>query len=293
MLKPESPFVTGTASDTVFGQLCCMLKFLGTDLDTLLKDYDTDPFAVTSCMLPQGVGNSVPKPRKPYNQGRKADKIEAMKKRKDEKEKDKIEIEKVLNDNIWDNIEMTASKTVTDEIVRNSINRISGTTGGDGFSPYSVFETFYDDFAYFHLYVYIKEGFGELVTDGIKLMGRHGFGKDASLGRGRFTIVGEPDKLQIDKPYNAVYTLSNCVLEGIDCEMYYNICTRFGKHGGGEKNPFKNPVVMAKQGALLYLSGLSEPYIGKSVRGVSYNYDKNTVHQGYSLYIPVEVKNDY
>ena len=148
-LKPTSSFVTYPASDTVFGQLCCMLKLMGKNLDELLQDYDTDPFAVTSCMLLEGKGNAVRIPKKPLSDGEKAAKIKAMKDRKAEKEKNKISIENILNSCIWDNSEIKNFKKI--EIVRNSISRISGTTEGEAFSPYPVLETFYDNSAYFHL----------------------------------------------------------------------------------------------------------------------------------------------
>ena len=285
-LKPVSPFVTYPASDTVFGQLCCMLKLMGEDLNELLHDYESEPFVVVSNMLLNGTGSTVPKIKEQY-EGKRAEKVAQMKERKKQKQKDCVLITDVLNGIIDNVFSISASKTA--QIVRNSISRISGGTEGEGFSPYSVFETFYNADACFHLYVYAKDEYLELVTRAIKLMGKFGFGKDASTGKGRFTVDENIASIEIDdnKQYNAVYTLGNCVFEGINCEMYYDICTRFGKHGGGDSKPFKNPVVMAKQGALLYMQNIRNPYIGKAIKGLSYY--ENTVHQGYSLYIPVEV----
>lgn len=287
-LKPKSSFAQYLASDTVFGQLCCMLKLLGEDLDSLLRDYDKDPFAVVSCMLLDGMGFAYPMPAEKLR-GDKREKLQKMQERKKEKKKKFINIENILLNGTADREEMPLVSH-TAEIVRNSISRQTGTTGDD-FAPYSVFETFYDSDTFFHLYVYAKDDKKELVTQGIELMGKYGFGKDASLGKGRFVIENiEEFSITSGDNCNAVYTLGNCILEGIGCEAYYNLCTRFGKHGGdaGVQNPFKNPIIMAKQGALLFMKDVDKPYVGKAVvEGISHN---KAVHQGYSLYIPLEEK---
>ena len=288
-LKPITPFSTYPASDTVFGQICRMLEYSGEDMDKLLADYESEPFAVVSDMLLQGAGSAVLESKKHFD-GNRADKVKEMKDRKKRKAENMTLIESVLNGRLNEKIPLTTFKTM--QVVRNSISRDSGGTEKDNFSPYSVFETFYYNDVRFHLYAYIKDEYIELVTKAITLMGEFGFGKDASIGKGRFLFEGiEECHVDNNKPYNAVYTLGNCVLEGLKCgNMYYDVCTRFGKHGGGERRPFKNPVVMAKQGALLFMRDIDKPYIGKAIKGLS--YDEKTVHQGYSLYIPVEVKND-
>lgn len=69
-----------------------------------------------------------------------------------------------------------------------------------------------------------------------------------------------------------------------------------GRHGDRlsvSGKPFKNPVIMADEGALLFphdmAAALARPYLGAAVRGVS-KIQENTVHQGYSLYIPVRLE---
>ena len=292
MLKPVSSFVTYPASDTVFGQICRMLEYDGVDLNELLANYESDPFAVVSNMLLNGTGSAAPEIKEQYK-GSRSEKVAQMKERKKRKQKNCVLITDILNGIIDNAFSISASKTV--QIVRNSISRSSGSTDKEGFAPYSVSETFYRADARFHLYVYVKDGYAELVTNAITRMGEFGFGKDASTGKGRFVVIGEPESVTvpINESHNAVYTLGNCVLEDVPCDrdkMFYDVCTRFGKHGGGDSKPFKNPVVMAKQGALLFMQNIEneKPYIGKGIRGLS-RYE-NTIHKGYSLYVPVEVE---
>ncbi|MFP4037650.1 MAG: hypothetical protein ACLFUE_09030, partial [Desulfobacteraceae bacterium] len=58
-------------------------------------------------------------------------------------------------------------------------------------------------------------------------------------------------------------------------------------------NPFKNPVVMADEGAVLETaSGTNwgkKPYVGRSIHNVSLN-DTKTVVQGYSPVIPLAME---
>jgi CRISPR-associated protein Csm4 len=78
--------------------------------------------------------------------------------------------------------------------------------------------------------------------------------------------------------------------------MYFAPFTRFGRHGdvlAKSSNPFKNPVIMADEGAIFMPADLdrtmNKPYIGTAVTNIS-KAEPNAVTQGYSLYIPVIVE---
>ena len=183
----------------------------------------------------------------------------------------------------------------------NAINRITGTTGEGRFAPFSEEQQVYYPETELALFVGFDESFINIkqVLSGLERIGECGFGKDASSGWGKF-MLGEETEIDIkdlgsDSP-NACYTLSPCVPEkDTYSDMFFMPFTRYGKHGdvlAKSDNPFKNPVIMADEGAVLLPKStevLNKPYIGQAVMNVS-KAEPKTVVQGYSLYIPVNVE---
>ncbi len=123
-----------------------------------------------------------------------------------------------------------------------------------------------------------------------------GYGRDASSGLGRFQVVETQERqLPSGEQCNGCYMLAPCC-PGKDTveRSWFQPLTRFGKHGGGAEltgKPFKNPVVMAAEGAV-FMQGASmpeNPYLGRGIAGVSKAIPE-TVVQGYSLYFPCDVE---
>lgn len=182
----------------------------------------------------------------------------------------------------------------------NSINRLTGTTGEGGFAPFSVDQITYLPQSDLILFVGVADGIdiGQ-VKKAFQQMGDLGFGKDASTGLGKFKVsdIAEEDlaALGSDNP-NACYTLSPCVPEDAYTEIFFTPFTRFGRHGdvlAKSKNPFKNPVIMADEGAVFVPNSsdvFQKPCIGTAVSDISIVKDHNAVMQGYSLYMPVRVE---
>jgi CRISPR-associated protein Csm4 len=183
----------------------------------------------------------------------------------------------------------------------NKINRLVNTTGEEGFAPFAVEQQIFYPETELALFVGIDETVLsiEQVREGLERIGTSGFGKDASTGLGRFEL-GEDNEMDLPEmgspSPNACYTLSPCVPEKETYkEMFFAPFTRFGRHGdvlAKSKNPFKNPVIMADEGAIFIPKTqdiFNKPYIGTAVRNVSLS-EPNAVTQGYSLYIPVRVE---
>ncbi len=300
-IKPVSPFGTVPMSDTIFGQLVWILSDMGEDVSSLLGDYDTNPFLVVSDFLPFGTGNTPKLPVKYKLDVNKSEKIKKIIERKKLKKKNRISLNKLYesdnlnNEKITELSEELKNFAKNYEIIRCSINRMTGTTG-DGFDPYAVYETKYYRTSEYEFYFYVAdEKYNEKVFTALETMGQIGFGKDASLGRGQFSVNNFEEVEFNTQNKNSIYTLGNIVLENIKSKkMFYEPFTRFGKHGhirAVQGNPFKNPVVMALQGALIYHPEeeyFEKPFIGKALKGLSFYND--TVHQGYSLYIPVHLE---
>lgn len=183
----------------------------------------------------------------------------------------------------------------------NTVNRLTGTTGEGRFAPYAAEQHVYYPEMELALFVGINEDVIEIeqVLEGLERIGAFGFGKDASTGLGRFEM-GEEAEVDLSglgtKSPNACYTLAPSVPEKeLFSDMFFSPFTRFGRHGdvlAKSGKPFKSPVIMADEGAVLVPKNgeiFKKPYIGRAVRNVS-KAEPNTVVQGYSLYIPVSVE---
>lgn len=303
-LKPKTSFGSPPMSDTIFGQLVWTMARMGIDIDRELSHYMKNPFLVVSDFFVNDLGLSPKLPVK-YSVGEsKIEKLELLLNRKLEKKKGFINISKLIHSKklnhgtIRDISEsLPSGKYAIDQVVRCSINRTTGTTG-ENFSPYAVKEIFYGD-CEFSFYFYCRDELKNTVVEAMEIMGTIGFGKDATVGKGKFDLINNSlEEINLDKGNtNAVYTLSNCYLYKIGCDKaYYETFTRFGKHGdilATTGYPFKNPVVLARQGAVLKFSNgnfPSNPFVGTGINRISYH--QKTVMQGYSLYIPIVLEEE-
>jgi len=119
----------------------------------------------------------------------------------------------------------------------NTINRMTGTTGTDEFTPYTMAQHWFAPGLHLDLYIAIDserlsmEEAGQLLQD----VGRMGYGRDASIGLGKFDVK---DIVSRDWPAqenaNAVMTLAPCAPQGQgfdDQKSWYQPFTRFGRHG--------------------------------------------------------------
>jgi CRISPR-associated protein Csm4 len=255
------------------------------------------------------------------------DKKERIKKRKELKakkwmlikESDKFtsfkEIKFLSDEDLIDKANLTVSKELlkrlryvgSKEFIRffnqphNTINRKTGKTGEDRFAPFVEEQMVYYPETELALFIGIEESLLniEQVLSGLRRIGECGFGKDASSGLGKFKVSKEEEidlkSIGSELP-NGCYTLSPCVPEkNVYSDMFFMPFTRYGKHGdvlAKSGNPFKNPVIMADEGAVLLPKSkevFNKPYIGRAVLNVS-KAEPKTVMQGYSLYIPVSVE---
>lgn len=178
----------------------------------------------------------------------------------------------------------------------NAINRLTMTTGTGPFAPFS-----HENIRFLpglRLAVFIGINEDALEADQLKQamerIGAWGFGRDASTGLGRFQVE---DLVEISWPENsenheACYTLAPCVPQKGTMNRCLGVpFTRFGRHGASLATsglPYKNPVLMVDEGALVYPAQPLEkgkPYIGTGLTGLS-KADERTIAQGYSLYLP-------
>ncbi len=181
----------------------------------------------------------------------------------------------------------------------NTIHRLTQTTGTGQFAPYSREGFYYYPETELVVFVLIDEAATDIerVCIALKRIGLWGYGRDASTGMGRFDL-GKHDELPIPHTdgANACYTLAPSVPDSASFKTgYFTPFVRFGKHGdmlAHSKNPFKNPVIMADEGAVFMPvdeAYLEKPFLGKAVTGVSNSMPESVV-QGYAPYLPLKLE---
>ncbi len=314
-IEPLSSFGTPLKGDTLFGQFCWQAaydsSFLSLSLDEAISCYSEKPFAVFSSAfpaLPAG-GVALKRPDAPleflfdFTGTTKEDRID---KRKEYKKRKWVVCDKpgALAD-------LSVCCYLADKDLseykpdylqsHNSINRLTGTTG-EGFAPFSQSVTLYPPGSRLVIYVGVDSELlsKESLLIGLDRIGKSGFGRDASTGMGKF-IVAECKEVDLaefgTKEPNALYTLSPSVPEpGRYRDALFTPFTRFGRHGdrlATSGKPYKNPVIMADEGALFFPIDMADSrkraYIGTSLNGLS-KIQTTAVTQGYSLYIPVRLE---
>lgn len=332
-IKPTSPLGTPLKGDTLFGHFCWQAAedpgLLQGGLDSWIAEYADNPFAVFSSAWPvlQQNGKTVYALPRPFGlepvvneQCSRKERIErnkAAKKKKwllaDTDLKVELREEQLRTDSDLFDLFLKAQKPEDAKSLRllprgqkkictpvtqphNSINRLTMTTGGGEFAPFSLENFQYLPGLSLIIFVAVDENLlgAEQLQTAFERIGSWGFGRDAATGLGRFTVesVLEQQWPHAGESDSACFTLGPSVPE----KNTYTRCqaepfTRFGRHGSAlacSANPFKKPVIMADEGAVLFPADrnvFNRPYIGSAVQNVS-AVDQRTVTQGYSLYLP-------
>jgi CRISPR-associated protein Csm4 len=303
-LTLQSAFATPLKGDALFGQLCWAIRNrLGEDAltDCLAGYTNAHPFAVVSDAFPEGY---FPLPKLPscfYQLPEDQDR-KAIKKRTWLPE---AAFQQPIRQ--WLNLAVNAKALVTvteskhatqlsekHPKAHNTINRQTNTTGDGGFAPYSVEPEWFVPGLRWAIYVLLDtdrlsvEDCRQCLDD----IGLFGFGKDASIGLGKFII----DDFQVyalpsQANANACLTLAPCAPQGLGFESqhsYYQLFTRFGRHGDiavhQEGKPFKNPVLLAQTAAVFSTPPPKFGFIGQGIGGNG-ELSKTlhaTIHQGYA-----------
>ena len=292
-ITPKTAFGGKILGATLFGQICwAIAERYGDDvLSGCLKDYaNGKPFLVVSDAFPTGF---LPMPTMPSDYWQTSAETD----RKILKKQKFISVDYLENPpKSWQqNARDLSDKAIASTHLHNSINRQTNTTGDKEFAPYQTSEIwFVGDLSVYLLLDENRLSFEQLkqVIDDIA---KTGYGRDASVGLGKFEIIDfdSTDLFSTDlfEKYNKgkdALSLSACCPQGLGFDKdksFYQIHSHFGRHGnlavhGG--NPFKKPVLMANTGAVFHReNGDCPPFIGQGILGVSAVF-QNAVHQGYA-----------
>lgn len=321
-LNLQSAFATPLKGDTLFGQLCWAIRNRqGEDvLNECLEGYtDNQPFAVVSDAFPEGY---LPLPKLPssFYQLPEGEDRKAVKKRTWLPE---TELQKPLNDWLCHAVNAKAivcrtnlpcivcgsdahiatkhTSSLSEKHPRphNTINRQTNTTGEGGFAPYSIEQEWFIPGLRWIVYILLD-------TDRLSMeeclqcledIGSFGYGKDASIGMGKFKIESFQEQvLPAQNGANACLTLAPCAPQNLGFETkgsFYQLFTRFGRHGDmavhQEGKPFKNPVLLAQTAAVFATTPPKSGFIGQGIGGNG-ELSKTlsaTVHQGYAPVIAI------
>ncbi|QJA06830.1 hypothetical protein FVE67_08525 [Thermosulfurimonas marina] len=321
VIRPLGPLGTSLKGDTIFGHFFWQLVFdpelIKGDLEHWRRAYEGEPFVVFSSAFPrlEREGRScwlLPRPTLPVHffLQEDGDCFEVLTRRKEEKKRrymlvsgTKVNLREVkflkpaeAVELFWKDLEDTLPEKPPDLLLffpqsHNSLNRLSFSTG-EGFAPYQVENHWYlPGLRLAILALFREEALDkESLAEAFRRMGEVGFGRDASAGLGRFEVEDLKD-LPLPEPSPTLYTLAPYIPAPGEYEkIWYQPFVRFGRHGGPlalSENPFKEPVLMAQEGAVLKTSNPSGPYVGRAVSGLS-KAEKRALHQGYSLVFPLE-----
>lgn len=304
-LALATPLGTPLAGDTLFGQCCWALRETQgeTELTRRLDGYTQgQPWLIVSDGFPAG---HLPKPTLPQYFEPHADPAA----RKDAKKKRWIPSSRVgdalaaLLACAVDDTAAYGKAPVAAVQSHNTLNRLTGTTGEGAFAPYTMPQTFYAPGQRVDVYLILDEGrvsapeAHHLLT----AIGATGFGRDASIGLGKFSVeLLEPASFTTPVHANAYWTLGPCAPQGqgIDgARSYWRVLTRFGRHGNAHAlagNPFKTPILMAATGAVFTPQGDFTPRLcvgqGLGRDGKLSKAEPATVQQGYAPVLSIAME---
>lgn len=318
-LQLAGKLATPLKGDTLFGQSCWALRHLyGVEqLEAWLAAYPRRPFLVWSDAFPAGY---LPKPTLPpalYLQAEAAGQADSRHTdRKTIKKRRWIPREAwghSLRDTLTcahdDQDVLNAcgkpvagpnTLTCTEVQPHNSINRQTGTTGSEGFAPYGVDVIWHHPAVVWEVYaVYDDTAISqEQVAAALDYIGSSGYGRDASVGLGKFQADLNPAACLPHHPHgDAVCTLAPCAPQhgGFSRERsFYLPFTRFGRHGDSaalSSNPFKKPALLADTAAILAGGDPQQPWAGQALTGVSNTPAFSAaVQQGYAPILRVSLE---
>ncbi len=309
-LELHTAFGTPLSGDTLFGQLCWTAREqLGNDqLTLLLEGYTAGrPWLVVSDGFPEGF---VPKPTVPAARANEltGTGVASAQQRKAEKAKHWIPLAETAA-----TLSQLLAAAVNDKRAfgdqpveapqpHNTLNRLTGSTGEGEFAPYTQPQIFFAGGQRMDIHCVLDETrlSVETLLSLLQAIGSHGFGRDASIGLGKFsveslTVYTFAKHTQAD----AYLTLSPCAPQGLGfngVQSYWRVLTRFGRHGnvhGISEKPFKNPVLLAATGAVFVPQALYTPrlFIGQGLggKGLLSKIEPDTVHQGYAPVVCIKI----
>lgn len=307
---------TPLAGDTLFGQLCWAAREHAgeAELVRLLDGYTSGrPWLVVSDAFPAGFlpRPTLPQHHSPRPQAGEGAGVREATQRKAEKGKvwipaanTHLPLAELLASAVNSEAAFGTDRQPHAAVqAHNSLNRLTGATS-EGFAPYTQPQTFYADGQKMELYLVAEDE--RINADTLRVLlsaiGHYGFGRDASVGLGKFSVdLLQPHTFATPPAPNAWWTLAPCAPQGQGFaadQSYWRVITRFGRHGNQHMltgKPFKAPLLLAQTGAVFTPKNMGEPrlFIGQGLGGATQPISKAepaTVAQGYAPVAPIQME---
>jgi len=299
-IRPKTSFSTPLHSDTIFGHLCWIYRYVYNKnklKEKFLHHYETRPNLIVSSGFPTGY---LPRPVLPplsssdleaminkhfIKKGKHflhgLDILKKVKKERFIAKEDMEDIRQGISEKAVTEILLCGRITNKGEeisheqltwvevtIPHNTISRLSGSVLKEGGFYHSDEMAFKSDI---DIYVKVNPEVFDIQTIKtiFETLGEYGFGKDKSTGKGQFEVL---DITQEDLPQegNAVMSLSYFVPDNALKDGYYNLFTKFGKLGGHyaiAEIPFKNPLILMEPGSVFKIEEIRD-YYGVVVKNI-------------------------
>lgn len=303
-IRFTGPCITPMLSGTLFGHLCWAMRHLEGEaaLVAFLQEIEQRPLLLSDALpagcLPAPVLPARLQKAPPPLQSRQD--LDQAEQQKRQRKQEWIGVEDWLaaRENLDEETLMPRTRSVKQdwEVVRvahNTIDRLRGTTPSSG-GLYFVDEHWPALGPECHAEVHVD---GQIerqrLADLFAFVGEHGFGRDATLGRGRFQATVEPGREELFAAEgNRRMSLSHGVLSENMAEPRYRLRMLFGKVGSwyaSEGAPFKHPILLLRPGATFRPAG-DGPY-GRMLKNV-HPQRSEVVHHALHLTLPFRWKGD-
>ncbi len=284
-----SPLGSPLVSGSLFGHYCWTIRQLrGEDgLESFLAGIEASP-VVFSDAFPAGC---VPVPllplyRPPNDEQLDTDAAKTLAKRQFVTLGSFLKARNSLNPAQVAKLESGKAALTTQRMAHNRIDRLTGTTPAAG-GLYFVDEDWpAEDGAELDIYVRAQQP-PEEIGERFAVMGRQGFGRDASTGRGQFQVLQAVQEPGLNVPGNRWVSWSRgCLSEGIR-DPRYRLYTHYGKLGGlwaTAERPFKYPITLWRPGATFAAATDATPF-GRLLRGI-HKEKTQIVHNAWHFSVP-------
>jgi CRISPR-associated protein Csm4 len=302
-LSLASPLGTPLAGDTLFGQLCWALREAQGEAELVrrLDGYTTGhPWLVVSDGFPAG---HLPRPTLPQHFFPSQADVALRKAARKRRWLPLADASRPLASAGKNDTEAYGQAPRPAVQSHNTINRHTGTTGEGEFAPYTQPLTYHAASQAVDLWLIADDE--RLTAEELRTLlvavGATGFGRDASIGLGKFTVqTVEQAELPAPVSPTAWWTLAPCAPQGQGFDgkqSYWRVLTRFGRHGNAHAlsgKPFKTPLLLATTGAVFTPQGdfASRLFIGQGLGGNGQisKAEPATVHQGYAPALPIKME---
>lgn len=303
-------FITPFQADTLFGAICWLIRYReGTGyLQRMLGDFRRgNPWFVLSNACP---GDLLPRPLIRLQRSTAANRDQLLIQAQEGKRLKKIDYLSrtefiALINGAAPVLENRAKPLVQSSVLHNQINRISGTTGGEG----QLFELVESRLAkkgpggpeerdhqdYLSIYIKIREpALRDWLLELFSLLGQTGLGKRKSAGKGAFSVIAmeQCDFFTSVKEPNGYLSLSHFVPAPADpTRGFYKTFVKYGKLGEEYALtgcPFKYPLLMIRAGGVFFIKGGVRTFYGQMIDNIAPSHPE-VLHYALAFSVPVRL----